>query len=271
MILARIVGTVVATRKDERLVSHKLLVAQPVDPDGADRGARRSSPSTPSMRASAIPCWSSPAARRAWPPTSRRRPSTRPWSASSTRSTSPHAEEPMQLARVVGSVVATRKHEALRGPALLLVQPIDGAGAGQGGGVAGRRRRAGGGRRPGPAGHGSPRRRRRAPPPRRARRGGDRRRRRPGRYRLASRGLPKHEQRRHSGRRGRCDSTSPGDSHAPSPSPAPARPGACAPAPPGHPSHARFTVLDGAASGGRCVIEPAVTCIHCGHCQTQGY
>ena len=38
----------------------------------------------------------------------------------------------MQLARVVGNVVATRKHEALRGPALLLVQPIDGAGAGQG-------------------------------------------------------------------------------------------------------------------------------------------
>ena len=38
MILARIVGTVVATRKDERLVSHKLLVAQPVSPDGAVEG-----------------------------------------------------------------------------------------------------------------------------------------------------------------------------------------------------------------------------------------
>ena len=38
----------------------------------------------------------------------------------------------MQLARVVGSVVATRKHESLRGAALLLVQPIDGAGADQG-------------------------------------------------------------------------------------------------------------------------------------------
>jgi ethanolamine utilization protein EutN len=34
MILAKVVGTVVATRKDERLVSTKLLVAQPVDPDG---------------------------------------------------------------------------------------------------------------------------------------------------------------------------------------------------------------------------------------------
>ena len=38
MILARIVGTVVATRKDERLVSHKLLIAQPVDPSGAAEG-----------------------------------------------------------------------------------------------------------------------------------------------------------------------------------------------------------------------------------------
>ncbi len=34
MILARIVGTVVATRKDERLVSNKLLLARPVDPKG---------------------------------------------------------------------------------------------------------------------------------------------------------------------------------------------------------------------------------------------
>ena len=32
MILARIVGTVVATRKDPRLVSNKLLLARPVDP-----------------------------------------------------------------------------------------------------------------------------------------------------------------------------------------------------------------------------------------------
>jgi ethanolamine utilization protein EutN len=32
MILARIVGTVVATRKDSRLVSNKLLLARPVDP-----------------------------------------------------------------------------------------------------------------------------------------------------------------------------------------------------------------------------------------------
>ena len=39
MILGRIVGTVVATRKDERLVSSKLLLVQPIEPDGAARGS----------------------------------------------------------------------------------------------------------------------------------------------------------------------------------------------------------------------------------------
>jgi microcompartment protein CcmK/EutM len=32
MILAKVVGSVVATRKDERLVSNKLLLVRPVDP-----------------------------------------------------------------------------------------------------------------------------------------------------------------------------------------------------------------------------------------------
>ena len=39
MILAKVVGTVVATRKDERLVSHKLLVARPIDPTGKPEGS----------------------------------------------------------------------------------------------------------------------------------------------------------------------------------------------------------------------------------------
>jgi microcompartment protein CcmK/EutM len=34
MILGKVVGTVVATRKDERLVGSKLLLVQPVLPDG---------------------------------------------------------------------------------------------------------------------------------------------------------------------------------------------------------------------------------------------
>lgn len=39
MLLAKIVGTVVATRKDPRLVSNKLLVVRPVDPKGKQEGS----------------------------------------------------------------------------------------------------------------------------------------------------------------------------------------------------------------------------------------
>jgi len=39
VILAKIVGTVVATRKDPRLVSNKLLVARAVDPRGKPEGS----------------------------------------------------------------------------------------------------------------------------------------------------------------------------------------------------------------------------------------
>jgi len=39
MILARVVGTVVATRKDERLLGKKLLVCRPVNPEGEADGA----------------------------------------------------------------------------------------------------------------------------------------------------------------------------------------------------------------------------------------
>jgi len=38
VILARIVGTVVATRKDPRLVSNKLLIVRPMDPHGKPEG-----------------------------------------------------------------------------------------------------------------------------------------------------------------------------------------------------------------------------------------
>ena len=38
MLLARVVGTVVATRKDPRLVSSKLLIARPMDPRGKPEG-----------------------------------------------------------------------------------------------------------------------------------------------------------------------------------------------------------------------------------------
>jgi microcompartment protein CcmK/EutM len=39
MILAKVVGTVVATRKDDRLLSNKLLIARPMDPRGKAEGA----------------------------------------------------------------------------------------------------------------------------------------------------------------------------------------------------------------------------------------
>jgi microcompartment protein CcmK/EutM len=39
MILAKVVGTVVATRKDDKLVSSKLLLVRPVDPKGKPEGA----------------------------------------------------------------------------------------------------------------------------------------------------------------------------------------------------------------------------------------
>jgi len=39
MVLARVIGTVVATRKDPRLEGKKLLICRQVDPDGKDEKA----------------------------------------------------------------------------------------------------------------------------------------------------------------------------------------------------------------------------------------
>jgi ethanolamine utilization protein EutN len=39
MILARVVGTVVATRKDDRLLGSKLLLVRAIDPRGKDEAA----------------------------------------------------------------------------------------------------------------------------------------------------------------------------------------------------------------------------------------
>ena len=38
MIIARILGTVVSTQKDERLLGKKLLIVRPINPDGTDMG-----------------------------------------------------------------------------------------------------------------------------------------------------------------------------------------------------------------------------------------
>ncbi len=36
-------------------------------------------------------------------------------------------------------------------------------------------------------------------------------------------------------------------------------------------SHGRFLVGGGSADDGRCLIEPAVRCNHCGYCQSLGH
>jgi microcompartment protein CcmK/EutM len=38
MILARVIGNVVATQKDERYEGSRIMVVQPINPDGSDEG-----------------------------------------------------------------------------------------------------------------------------------------------------------------------------------------------------------------------------------------
>ena len=39
----------------------------------------------------------------------------------------------------------------------------------------------------------------------------------------------------------------------------------------GHPSHGLFMIPDGSAADGPCIIEPAVSCNHCGYCKSYGH
>jgi hypothetical protein len=45
------------------------------------------------------------------------------------------------------------------------------------------------------------------------------------------------------------------------------------PAPPwrAHPSFGRFLLATGTDQGGPCLIEPGVSCNHCGYCQSYGH
>lgn len=45
------------------------------------------------------------------------------------------------------------------------------------------------------------------------------------------------------------------------------RPSACGT----HPSHSRLALAVGGDAEGRCLIEPAVACTHCGYCQSMGH
>jgi hypothetical protein len=38
-----------------------------------------------------------------------------------------------------------------------------------------------------------------------------------------------------------------------------------------HPSHYRLALVGGGDADGRCIIEPAVPCTHCGFCQSLGH
>lgn len=38
-----------------------------------------------------------------------------------------------------------------------------------------------------------------------------------------------------------------------------------------HPSHGLFAVTEGSEMEGVCIIEPAVTCNHCGFCKSYGH
>ena len=40
---------------------------------------------------------------------------------------------------------------------------------------------------------------------------------------------------------------------------------------PSHSSHALFLVPDGSDADGPCIIEPAVSCNHCGYCKSLGH
>jgi hypothetical protein len=38
-----------------------------------------------------------------------------------------------------------------------------------------------------------------------------------------------------------------------------------------HSSHGLFMIPDGSAADGPCIIEPAVSCNHCGYCKSYGH
>jgi hypothetical protein len=54
-------------------------------------------------------------------------------------------------------------------------------------------------------------------------------------------------------------------------SPGPAVPPEPAALPHIHPSHGRLALVSGGDPEGRCLIEPAVACTHCGFCQSMGH
>ena len=119
MQLARVIGEVVATMKDANLAASKLLVLQPLTAAGEPVG--RTLVALDSVgagvgenvffvrgREAAFPFY----------------PAEPPTDASTTGTPRAEALRPMQIARVVGTVVSTQKNRKLEGAKLLLVQPL---------------------------------------------------------------------------------------------------------------------------------------------------
>ena len=120
MLLGKVVGTVVATRKDPRLVSNKLLVVRPIDPRGKAEGNYLVAVDTVDAGVGETVLIVSGSSARM---------------ASGLKDCPVDAaivgivdrggdERVMQLARVIGDVVMTRKDENLAGITLLVVQPL---------------------------------------------------------------------------------------------------------------------------------------------------
>ena len=122
MILARVVGTVVATRKDPRLEGKKLLILKPVSPDGKDEAGYVVAVDTVSAGCPRDASSPSPAVRAAWPRAARTRRSTPRSSASSTKCRWISAHD--IFGRVIGAVWATVKNRDMEGCRLLVVQPL---------------------------------------------------------------------------------------------------------------------------------------------------
>ena len=166
-------------------------------------------------------------------------------------------ERLMQIARVVGTVVSTKKHRKFEGAKLLLVQPLNWTTpARRGASCRGRRRRRGA--REGARGARGARCRRSA---RResgaSRRGNHRHHRRSGPRAVTEqelRALVREAIARHVDHRAAA-----GPSHA---APAFDR---------RHASHLLLPVERGSEGGGACLIEPTVRCNHCGYCQSYGH
>src|SRR5687767_7602623 len=122
MLLAKVVGTVVATRKDPRLVSSKLMVVRGVDPRGKVEGNYLVAVDTVDAGVGeTVLVVSGSSARMA---SGLKDCAVEEAIVGIIDAGEVNEQPPMQIGRVIGDVVATRKDESLAGITLLIVQPL---------------------------------------------------------------------------------------------------------------------------------------------------